>query len=166
MDRRKALALAGTIALTLTAAGTATAANLGLLAAESTTPVGQLDARNVASLTDQAPPTTQTVTTVTEVQVVEDVITVPIDDHGVDGPAPGGAVDDRGGSAPGHDDDGPDDDRRPPTAPAPTTAPAPVTAPTPTTAFDDHGDDGVEDDHSADRPDDHGDDGEEHELDD
>lgn len=172
MDRRKALALAGTIAITLTAAGTATAANLGLLASGGEAPVGQLDARNVAALTDTVP-STQPVTTVTQVQVVEDVITIPVDDGGAAAPGThdqgddrgtgagrtGGADDDHGGLVPDHDDDRP--------APAPAPAPAPTTAPTTsTTVFDDHGGERADDDDHADEPDDHGDDGEEHELDD
>lgn len=60
MERKKALALAGTITLSTLMAGTAMAANLGLLGADDHKPgVGLLDAHNVAQLSDRSPVVTQ-----------------------------------------------------------------------------------------------------------
>lgn len=50
MDRRKALAVAGTSALTCGAAAIAVAANLGLLAHSQSDTLGKLNARNVADI--------------------------------------------------------------------------------------------------------------------
>ena len=57
MERRKALAVAGTVAGTLAAAGAAMAVNFGLLGAQAST-VGNLDVKGAASLA--APATTTT----------------------------------------------------------------------------------------------------------
>lgn len=52
MDRRRALTIAATAALTVSAGTMAFAANLGLLAHAQSEPVGKLNAKNVAELLD------------------------------------------------------------------------------------------------------------------
>lgn len=54
MERRKALVVAGTVAGTLAAAGSALALNLGVLASADE-PAGQLDVVEVPQLADEAP---------------------------------------------------------------------------------------------------------------
>jgi hypothetical protein len=76
MQRRKALAVAGTIAATVTAAGAAMAVNVGLLGSSGPgSKAGQLDARNVAELSNAvAPPAAPTAPAV---RVVDEYIAVP-----------------------------------------------------------------------------------------
>jgi hypothetical protein len=82
MQRRKALAVAATTAVTLGAAGMATAANLGLLTHAGEDSVGKLNATNVAELVDATSTTRPSVITV----VVEDG-SVPAEPGADDPPA-------------------------------------------------------------------------------
>ena len=63
MERNKALAVAGSVAVTLLAAGGAVLANVGLLeASEADADVGQLDAQTVADLVaEPTPPSTEAI---------------------------------------------------------------------------------------------------------
>lgn len=132
MDRRKALAVAGTLALTVTAAATAMAANVGLLRSGSQNSVGKLDAQNVAALTDSLPPpvtdppSTEPPSTDPGVEYVDQYVTDP----GAAAPAPA--------PAPTYQAPAPIPDFSHVDMPEPTERPAPVTtaprAPTPTAA--------------------------------
>ncbi len=75
LNRHKALAIAATVAITVSAAGVATAVNVGLLSSAASEPVGQLDAKNVASLTDTVPsPTVASTTTTTAAPVDPEIV--------------------------------------------------------------------------------------------
>ncbi len=137
MERRKALAVAGTVAGTLAAAGAAMVVNFGLLGAQASE-VGNLDVKGAAALVPA-----QTTTSTTE--PAPDV-TIVYQDIPVAGGVSGGGS---GGSAGYESSGGPS---APAPAPAPTVAaPAPAPAPTPTYSDDD-------DDHGDDHGDDHSDD--------
>ena len=142
MERRKALAVAGTVAGSLAAAGAAMAVNFGLLGAEAST-VGNLDVKGAAAL---VPSTTTTEAPAPDVTVIYQDVPVPPGGVATTGGGSGG------GSAGGFEGSGP-------AAPTPATAaPAPAPAPpTATATSDDDGDDHG-DDHGDDGYDDHGDD--------
>jgi hypothetical protein len=85
MDRRKAVAIAGTVGVTVVAASAAAFANISLLSgAGATDGVGELDAQNVAGLVEEVP----TSTTVEDLLVSSPESTVVYVDEYVT--APGG----------------------------------------------------------------------------
>ena len=122
MERRKALALAGVAALTLTA-GTAAAANVGLLGASGTDDgLGELDAQSVAQLVDTPATTTATApaTPDSTVVYVDEYVTAPTAAGGATASAGSGSTGDTGSPAAAPAP------AAPPTAAAPT--PAPMTS--------------------------------------
>ena len=124
VERRKALAIAGTATATLAAAGVAMAANFGLLGfADSPGPVGKLDAENVSQLLDATPstvagdPTTTTTTLPPDVQVVYEDIPVPVPAGGSAQATPPAAA--SGGTATPAAPAAPQGEPAPPPAPPP-----------------------------------------------
>ena len=94
MNRRMALAAAGTAALVLSTGSVAVAANLGILGAEAKEPVGKLEVESIADLSG-------TSTTVDPIVVtVDEIVPVPMPADDSDG-APSGPTAVRGGRRPG-----------------------------------------------------------------
>ncbi len=88
MNRRTALALAGTAALVLTTGTAAAAANLGILSTDRREPVGALDASAVSALAETSDP---------GFVVVDEIVPVPVPDTAVAAGAESDAgVDDQG----------------------------------------------------------------------
>ena len=142
MERRKALAVAGTVVGTLAAAGAAMIVNFGLLGAQASE-VGNLDVKGAAALAPAPTTTTSTTEPPPEVTIVYQDIPV----------ASGGSAGGSSGGSSGYESSGGPAPAAP--APAPAVA-APAPAPTPTYA-----DDGAGDDHGDDHADDQADDVEE-----
>lgn len=143
VERRKALAVAGTVAGTLAAAGAAMAVNFGLLGAQASE-VGNLDVKGAAALVSERS-TTSTTESEPEVTVIyQDVPVAGSAASGGSGSSGSSGFETSGGGA----------------APAPAPdANAPAPAPPPTPAYsdddgDDHGDDYDDDDHGDDHDDD------------
>ncbi|MCB9372110.1 MAG: hypothetical protein H6518_04960 [Microthrixaceae bacterium] len=110
MERRKALAVAGTVAGSLAAAGAAMAVNFGLLGAEAST-VGNLDVKGAAAL---VPSTTTTEAPAPDVTVIYQDVPVPSGGVATTGGGSGG------GSAGGFEGSAPRRRRRrPPHRPPP-----------------------------------------------
>ena len=159
LTRRTALALAGTAAITLGAAGAAIATNSGLLGgAKTPAEVGTLDARNVSQLLPDS-----TLPAEPEIQYIDETIVVP----GSPGPAAAPVGDDEPSSS-GDQGVERDDPAPPPPASAGVTPPPagaqPV--PPPRTYVDDHGDDDDEFEHEDEREDEREDEHESEEHDD
>ncbi len=88
MNRRTALALAGTAALVLTTGSAAAAANLGILSTDRREPVGALDASAVSALAEPSDP---------GFVIVDEIVPVPVPDTVVaTGTESDDGVDDRG----------------------------------------------------------------------
>ena len=138
--RKSALALAGAVAGTLTAASVAGAVNLGLLSSESSPSDDPSELFVPSETTDtglEDPTTSTSVTQPDDVEVViEDVYDLPpAGSTGASGSAPGGTI-----------------------ATAPSSAPAATTPVVPPTSVRHDDDDDHDDDHDDDRDDDHDDD--------
>ncbi|HEY6533866.1 MAG TPA: hypothetical protein VIY72_16275 [Acidimicrobiales bacterium] len=142
MNRRIALAAAGTAALVLSTGTAAVAANLGILGHGTSEPVGELNAQTVAELSPTAAVEPVVVT-------VDEIVPIPVAD-----PTPSVGSDDLDDD---HDDDHFDDDSDDPVAPGPFVQPAPQ--PVPTTTYsdsdDDHDDDHYDDDHETEHEEEH-----------
>jgi hypothetical protein len=157
MDRRKAIAIAGTVGVTVAAASAAAFANVSLLSsAGATDGVGELDAENVAGLVEEVPTSTTledllATSPDSTVVYVDEYVTAPGGGSAVP-PAPGGAT----GGATVQADGGVL--YVPPSA-ASTPAPAPGT---PVGGYDDHDED--EDDEHEDEEHEEEDEEDEHEY--
>jgi|GEM_PF-2171173 len=157
MDRRKATALAGIVALSITGAGAAMALNVGLLGSSGTSDVGQLDASNITLLADEVVQPTGTETTdpslvpttpPTTTVYVDEYVTLPAGDS----VAPGAPATAGGALASTPPAAFPSAPVAPAPAPSPAAAPtqAPTEAPTPTAPHysdDDSGEHADEDEH-------------------
>jgi hypothetical protein len=105
MERRKALAVAGTTAATVAIVAGSLAANFGLVGADPSPGVGELDAQNVATLVGDAEPTaTSTGIDPGVVYQDESVVAPTAATH------PGHDRDELDEDHDGHDDNGHDDD--------------------------------------------------------
>lgn len=165
MERRKAIAIAGTVGVSLAAASAAAFANVSLLSgAGATEGVGELDAQNVAGLVEEVP----TSTTLEDLLATSPDSTVVYVDEYVT--APGGALPPAPGTTASGASVQADDGVLSVPAPADASVPAPASgAPAggyDDDGYDDHGEDDQYEDEDHEEDEHEEDEGDEHEYED